>query len=168
MHKPPIVANQIKCARAVATARGCGGIIQIMNIRIATSADKSRCLELLKTLNPDISEQAGDVFDSLLKQTRGEAVVAEHDDQVIGLATVSYNLAARYGGEYCQLEELIVDPGARGLNAGGALVQATVDRARQRGCAEYGLYLVADTEHNQPFYEKYGFEKVGSEMRQRL
>lgn len=168
MHKRPIVANQIKCASVVAPVHGYGGIIRGMHIRIATAADKSRCLELLKILNPDISEQAGDVFDSLLNQTRGEAVVAEHDAQVIGLATVSYNLAARYGGEYCQLEELIVDPEARGLNAGGALVQATVDRARQRGCAEYGLYLVAHTEHNQPFYEKYGFEKVGSEMRQRL
>ncbi len=139
-----------------------------MQIRTATTADKGRCIELLKILNPDVSDQAGDVFDSLLTQTRGDAVVAEHDDQIVGLATVSYNLAARYGGEYCQLEELIVDPEARGLNAGGALMQATVDRARKRGCVEYGLYLVAHTEHNQPFYEKYGFEKVGSEMRQRL
>ena len=81
---------------------------------------------------------------------------------------MSYNLAIRYGGEYAQLEELIVDPAARGKNVGGLLIQATIERARARGCAEYGLYLVERTEHNRPFYEKYGFVRVGSEMRQRL
>ena len=99
---------------------------------------------------------------------RGEVHIAEEDGVVLGLAAVSYNLAMRYGGDYCQLEELIVDPAARGKNAGGLLVQATVDRARERDCAEYGLYLVESTEHNLPFYEKYGFEKVGSELRQSL
>ena len=39
---------------------------------------------------------------------------------------------------------------------------------RERGCAEMGLYLVASTEHNQAFYEKFGFTRVGSEMRQSL
>jgi GNAT superfamily N-acetyltransferase len=74
----------------------------------------------------------------------------------------------RYGGEYCQLEELVVDPAARGKNVGAQLVNATVDAARARGCADYGLYLVETTEHNRPFYEKCGFEVVGTEMRQRL
>lgn len=32
----------------------------------------------------------------------------------------------------------------------------------------YGLYLVESTEHNLPFYQKYGFSRVGSELRQRL
>jgi len=94
--------------------------------------------------------------------------VAEAAGVVLGMASVSYRPAMRYGGEYCQLEELIVDPTARGKNVGGLLVQATLDQARQRGCAEYGLYLVASTEGNAAFYAKYGFEKVGSELRQAL
>jgi ribosomal protein S18 acetylase RimI-like enzyme len=84
------------------------------------------------------------------------------------MASVSYNLAMRYGGEYCQLEELIVDPAGRGQNIGGRLVEKTVEQAKLRGCAEYGLYLVETTEQNLPFYEKYGFKKVGSELRQSL
>jgi GNAT superfamily N-acetyltransferase len=47
-------------------------------------------------------------------------------------------------------------------------MQRTIDNARSRGCADYGLYLVETTEHNRPFYEKYGFSAVGTEMRQRL
>jgi ribosomal protein S18 acetylase RimI-like enzyme len=79
---------------------------------------------------------------------------------------VSYNLAIRYGGEYCELEELIVDEAARGLNLGRILVQRTIDDARRRGCAEMGLYLVPSTEGNRGFYEKLGFEVLGTEMRQ--
>jgi N-acetylglutamate synthase-like GNAT family acetyltransferase len=48
------------------------------------------------------------------------------------------------------------------------LVEKTVEQAKLRGCAEYGLYLVETTEQNLPFYEKYGFKKVGSELRQSL
>jgi GNAT superfamily N-acetyltransferase len=143
-----------------------------MIIRPALAADRNRCLELQGLLGHAVDGQvdpkAGEVFDRLLDQTRGMVLVADEADEVLGLATISFNLAMRYGGEYCQLEELIVDPAARGKNAGGRLVEATIEAARSRGCAEYGLYLVEATEHNQPFYEKYGFTRVGSEMRQPL
>ena len=104
----------------------------------------------------------------LLSKERGQITVAVEDGTVLGMATVSFNLALRYGGEYCQLEELIVSPRARGRNLGGRLVQTVVEIASTRGCAEIGLYLLESTEHNRPFYAKYGFEGVGSEMRQRL
>ena len=56
----------------------------------------------------------------------------------------------------------------RGLKAGGALIEAMLAVARERGCAEVGLYLVETTTHNRPFYEKYGFRTIGDEMRQTL
>lgn len=143
-----------------------------IEIRPASEADKERCLELLEDLRRatggSLDAQAGDTFDRLLAVERGEVLVAADEDVVLGLASVSYNLAMRYGGEYCQLEELIVDPSARGRNVGALLVIATLERARSRGCAEYGLYLVESTEKNLPFYQKFGFERVGSELRQRL
>lgn len=143
-----------------------------VKIRNAINNDKERCLDLLATLTATTSGQSrrpnGEGFDQLLDETRGQIVIAEEAGEILGLATVSYNIALRYQGEYCQLEELIVDPEARGKNVGGLLVQQTVDNARSRGCGEYGLYLMESTEHNRPFYEKYGFIKVGSEMRQKL
>ena len=131
-----------------------------------------RCIELLLALkkapaDTSVHDERA-IFKRLLSQERGEVFVAVDGNMILGMATVSYNLAMRYKGEYCQLEELIVDPTARGKNAGGLLVQHTVDNARQRGCAEYGLYLVERTEHNRPFYERYGMVVVGTEMRQRL
>ena len=85
------------------------------------------------------------------------------------MVTVSYNVALRYGGEYCQLEELIVAPEARGKKVGGLSCCRRRSIALERADArEMGLYLLESTEHNRPFYAKYGFEPIGTEMRQRL
>jgi glucosamine-phosphate N-acetyltransferase len=143
-----------------------------IRIRKAVEADRARCLELLTALasatGGALDAGAEAVFDGLLDGHRGAILVAEEDDALLGMASVSFSLAMRYGGEYCQLEELIVDPAARGRKLGERLVRATLDLAAERGCAEYGLYLVASTEGNWPFYERFGFERVGTELRRRL
>lgn len=135
--------------------------------RPAVAADRDRCFELIETLTGVAPTEAWiTVFDSHLRTERGAIVVAENDDGILGCATVSYNVAIRYGGEYCELEELIVNESARGLNLGRILVQRTIDDARARGCAEMGLYLVPTTEGNRGFYEKLGFTVMGTELRQ--
>ena len=143
-----------------------------VSVRRATADDKADCLQLLGKLveatGGQIDAGAGEVFDGLLDTSRGMVLIAQEGNSILGLAAVSFNLAMRYGGEYCQLEELVVDPEARGKNVGALLVEATLAQAQQRGCAEYGLYLIESTEKNWPFYQKFGFQKVGSELRQRL
>ena len=135
--------------------------------RPATDADEERCFELIESLTGAApTTDWAEVFASHLRSERGAVVVAERDGVVLGCATVSYNLAIRYGGEYCELEELIVDEAGRGLGLGRILVQRTIEDARRRGCAEMGLYLVPTTEGNRGFYEKLGFEVLGTEMRQ--
>ena len=141
-----------------------------ISIRTAEARDEDRCIELLflaKNASPDSTEAERAVFQRLLEHERGEVFVAVGEDRVVGMATVSYNLAMRYRGEYCQLEELFVEPAARGRNAGGLLVQHTIAHARERGCAEYGLYIDA-TERTRAFYEQYGLAVVGPELRQAL
>ena len=61
------------------------------------------------------------------------------------MATVSYNLALRYRGEYCQLEELIVDPNARGKKVGVLLVEAMLERRGAGMTAPSAAVRVADT-----------------------
>lgn len=135
--------------------------------RPAVDADRPRIYDLVEALTGSArTERWDDVFLSHLRNERGAIVVAENHDGILGCATVSYNLALRYGGEYCELEELIVDESARGLNLGRILVQRTIDDAKRRGCVEMGLYLVPSTEGNQGFYAKLGFEVMGTEMRQ--
>ncbi|MEO2174337.1 MAG: GNAT family N-acetyltransferase [bacterium] len=143
-----------------------------VQIRAAKLSDEVQCMELLNLLGEKAGEAfsplASEVFKGLLDESGGQILVASDEEQLLGMVSVSYSRAMRYGGEYCQLEELIVNPAARGKNVGALLMNAIVDKARQRGCADFGLYLIATTESNQSFYEKFGFTKVGSEMRQNL
>ena len=140
-----------------------------VHTRPAEMSDQPRVFDLIEQLTGEtITSSWQTVFESHLRRERGAVVVAENDDGILGIATVSYNMTIRYGGEYCELEELIVDDSARGLNLGRILVQRTIDDARLRGCAEIGLYLVPSTEGNRGFYEKLGFEVPGTEMRQTL
>ena len=143
-----------------------------VNVRPGKSEDQIRCSELLDVLTEATSEQNkifdSDTFSKLISNERGCLVIAEENGIVLGMASISFNLALRYNGEYCQLEELVVDQDARGKNVGGLLIEETLRLAKKRGCKEFGLYLLESTKHNQPFYEKYGFVIIGEEMRQSL
>ena len=146
----------------------------MVSIRKATAKDESNVRTLLKLLLTDTlidgetvdrAEAAGSAYRALLTEDRGAVLIAEDESGFLGCITFSYNLAIRYGGEYAQIEELIVNDSARGKKVGAALVQSSIDAARSRGCKEIGLYAM---EHNVPFYEKQGFSYVAPELRQRI
>ena len=143
-----------------------------INTRLAKPEDEQQCSELLDVL-AEATSDSNNIFDSntfnkLISNERGSLVIAEEEGKILGMASISFNLALRYNGEYCQLEELVVHQEARGKNVGGLLVEEALKLAKNRGCKEFGLYLLESTKHNQSFYEKYGFRKIGEEMRQSL
>ena len=111
-----------------------------VSIRLAESADFSGCSELLNILvgasDDDHRLFDAETFNELISNTRGSLLVAEEDGGLLGMASISFNLALRYNGEYCQLEELVVDPKARGKNVGGLLLEETISLAKARGCKE--------------------------------
>ena len=143
-----------------------------ITVRFAELRDRDRCEELLNLLvgNTAASEKifSGQVFKTIVAGRYGRVLLACEDELALGMASISFNYALRYDGRYAQLEELIVDPVARGKNVGGLLVEEALKTARDEGCKEFGLYLLESTKHNQPFYEKYGFGVIGHEMRQSL
>ena len=143
-----------------------------ITVRFAELRDRDRCEELLNLLvgNTAASENifSGQVFETIVAGRYGRVLLACEDELALGTASISFNYALRYDGRYAQLEELIVDPVARGKNVGGLLVEEALKTARDEGCKEFGLYLLESTKHNQPFYEKYGFGVIGHEMRQSL
>ena len=66
-----------------------------MEIRRALTGDRNRCLELLETLGGQVLPAAADVFEQLLTSERGAVLVAEHDDEIVGMISISFNLAMR-------------------------------------------------------------------------
>ena len=143
-----------------------------INIRLAKPEDEEQCSKLLDVL-AEATSDPNNIFDSntfnqVISNERASLVIAEENGKILGMASISFNLALRYNGEYCQLEELVVHQEARGKNVGGILIEETLRLAKNRGCKEFGLYLLESTKHNQSFYEKYGFVVIGEEMRQSL
>lgn len=137
-------------------------------IRPARAEDEERVLELLKALGGEklyVTEGTRAAFKDVLDGSRGSIRVVDDGGKVAGMISFSFNLAMRYGGEYAQIEELIVDEAYRGYGLGALLVEASITAARERGCKEMGLYA---GDHNRPFYEKCGFVFEGSELRQAL
>lgn len=135
--------------------------------RKATAEDEARAIELLAQLFEDPREAnvTSGSFLRMLDSERGTVIVAEEDGAVLGLISMSFNLAIRYEVGYAQIEEVVVDAAARGKQAGAILVRAAIDEATRRGCNEIGLY---PRETTRAFYEKLGFAYVGVELRQPL
>ena len=107
-------------------------------IRTAGEEDEARCLDMIGALTGEPPSTGWpSTFQALLSGDRGEILVATEAERILGTVTVSYNLAIRYAGEYAQLEELIVDPAARGKNVGGLLVEAVIERAGGRRAARH-------------------------------
>ena len=107
-----------------------------VNIRLAKPEDQRRCSELLNVLAEATLEPYeifnSDAFSKLISNERGSLVIAEENGIILGMASISFNLALRYNGEYCQLEELVVDQDARGKNVGGLLIEETLRLAKNR------------------------------------
>ena len=86
----------------------------------------------------------------------------DDDSPPAGVAQVRFRYGLWWAADDCLLEDLFVRDDARGHGLGGALVQAVVDLARERGCRRIEL----DTnEANEPaiaLYERFGFSAVDS------
>ena len=137
-------------------------------VRAARKEDQPLLVDLLKQLfagaqdvRADDSAWAG-AIPELLESDRLQVLVVEDEQGVVGMVSFSFNQALRYAGEYCQVEELIVDPRGRGKNLGALLVKSAIAAARNRGCLEIGLYAREET---RAFYEKLGFRYRGPEVR---
>ncbi len=98
-----------------------------------------------------------------------EAIVAQligepHTDYLLageparGVAQLRYRLSVWTGVEDCWLEDLFVEPEARGQGMGRALTEACVHRARRRGCRRIQLDANERNDGAIALYRAIGFE----------
>ena len=130
-------------------------------VRLAAANDAAEVTRLL-----------GAFRDHLRRDHPSDAGLAASVDRLLGDPDTDYLLAGspaegicqlRYrhcvwlGAGDCTLEDLYVEPGARGSGFGRALVEAALESARERGCAR----VVLDTRDTNTaavaLYESVGF-----------
>jgi RimJ/RimL family protein N-acetyltransferase len=89
-----------------------------------------------------------------------ESIVAVADGQVVGMI---HTTVSRHGfGEF----GMLVDRGWRGRGVGSALIEATIDWARDQGLHKLCLEVFAHNIAAIALYRKYGFVEEGHRVRQ--
>jgi GNAT superfamily N-acetyltransferase len=79
-------------------------------------------------------------------------------EHAAGVCQLRYRFAVWTGSEDCWLEDVYVEEPARGTGLGRALVEAALERARERGCARVELDVNAANPVALALYESLGFE----------
>jgi ribosomal protein S18 acetylase RimI-like enzyme len=131
-------------------------------IRLATSADAGAVARLLIAFRnwTSRSEPGDDRFRAgvrrLLEDPNTEYLLG--GDPPAGVAALRYRYGLWYDTEDCLLEDLYVSDEARGTGLGRALVEAALERARERGCARVELDVNEQNEPALALYRSLGFD----------
>jgi GNAT superfamily N-acetyltransferase len=102
----------------------------------------------------------------------GVLLVAENEDEIVGVLGVSWQFAMRVPGRYGLIQELWVSPRWRAKAIGSDLLTALFELAREQGVArlEVGLPSVRfpHLTATESFYLNNGFTTIGTRMRHLL
>jgi ribosomal protein S18 acetylase RimI-like enzyme len=117
----------------------------------------------LRLGGPSDDEIAGGV-ERLLADPGTEFLLASAGDGAppAGVAQLRFRYGIWRAGGDCLLEDLYVDESARGAGLGHALVEATIDRARERGCRRVELDVNESNEAAQRLYGAFGFSSTSN------
>lgn len=136
-------------------------------IRPATQADIKALTELLYQLfsvEEDFefnSEKQTKGLEILVNETdRARILVAEHNNNVIGMLNAQTNISTVEGGLALTLEDMVVDKNYRGHGIGKKLMQEMQKWAESKGITR--MQLLAD-KTNSPalaYYEKLGWKQT--------
>ena len=112
-----------------------------VNVRVATPADTPLILVFIRELAEyerllhEVEATEADIRRDLFGENpRCFCDIAEHEGQPVGFALWFYNYSTFRGRAGIFLEDLFVEPEARGLGAGKALLKRLAER-----CVEYDL-----------------------------
>jgi GNAT superfamily N-acetyltransferase len=89
-------------------------------------------------------------------------LAADGDAPDSGVAQLRFRYGVWRAGGDCLLEDLFVDQSARGAGLGRALVEATLDRARARGCRRVELDTNERNEAALRLYGSFGFSPTAN------
>jgi ribosomal protein S18 acetylase RimI-like enzyme len=97
----------------------------------------------------------------LLEDPSAEYLLGAPDDDSppAGVAQLRFRYGLWWAAEDCNLEDLYVAEHARGTGLGRAMVEATLERARARGCRRVELDVWESNEAAVELYRSMGFQE---------
>jgi GNAT superfamily N-acetyltransferase len=134
-----------------------------IQIREAAAGDIDRIIGFIRALadyeklahdvRTDRAVLAGHLFGA---RPMAEVLIAEHDGDAVGFALFFHNFSTFEGKPGIYLEDLFVQPEARGLGAGKALLARLAWLAVERGCARLEWSVLDWNEPSIRFYRGLG------------
>jgi GNAT superfamily N-acetyltransferase len=105
-----------------------------------------------------LDEGYASALESIAQDPNNGLFVAELGGVVVGTfqRTLIQHVAYR-GGKVCQIENVMVDPRARGQGVGEAMMRWAIDEARRRGCFRVQLTSNKARTRAHRFYARLGF-----------
>jgi GNAT superfamily N-acetyltransferase len=135
-------------------------------VRAATLADRDALVRLLvaQLREHAIDTPEADVartVDALLRRPRrARFLVAVAGGRPVGVAALSIAWPIEHGGRSAWLEELYVEPAARGRGLGTALLRAAYDAAAEAGAVAVDLEVERSHERAAALYRREGFRPL--------
>lgn len=134
-----------------------------MKIRPAKKSDHKELMSLLnKFVQKDrYSKLDNDSFLKVLNSQHNYIYIAEENDLLIGLATLSVRHVVRYKKPIAELDELFVSTQARGKGCGKKLIQAIINQAKKNNCHRLYIETAYKWKVAHKIYESIGFKNYG-------
>lgn len=94
-------------------------------------------------------------FARLLAGRNLHAGVARRDGRIVGIVHYLFH-ASTWAAEVCYLQDLFVDPAARGQGVAAALIERVAEAARERGAARLYWLTQANNARARALYDRVG------------
>jgi GNAT superfamily N-acetyltransferase len=130
-----------------------------LRIRPISQNDKTIWLELFKEyIDFYMAELSNEQYELTWQRINSEynmhGLLAEKDGQIIGLAHYIFRPDTWEVADFCYLEDLYVDPKARGVGIGRALIKAVEQIAIEKGSKRLYWTTAEDNEVARKLYDK--------------
>lgn len=139
------------------------------SIRPASPDDLEGVIALLSSFpdDPELKdvdwEDGRRVYAELLGGEKGSIFVADEGGEIVGIVTLGFSTAMRFGGPYAMIEEFLVAASQRGKGLARPLLAEARADAERRGCRE--LQVNGPSPDGRPVYLRNGFHEAGAHLK---
>ncbi|MFZ0975932.1 MAG: GNAT family N-acetyltransferase [Solirubrobacteraceae bacterium] len=131
-----------------------------VTIRLAAQRDTNAIAPLLAQLGyPASPDELGERIERLTERADGEVLIAELDDQVVGIAAYQLIDVLERPDPQCRITSLVVDDRFRRRGVAYALIHTIEETARDFGCFRLEVTTRPDRADALAFYLASGFEE---------
>ncbi len=95
----------------------------------------------------------------------GFVMLAESDDTICGICTVSFVVSLRTRGVYGIVQEMYILPELRGQRIGAKMLISTLEYAQSVGCIMVEVGTPPEGSRQSRFYKGVGFKRFGDRYR---